>query len=77
MTNTMKQAVNGNGEKFTQGHCKLCRDGEHSDYGNGVYTKAKFDDCGWLVVCSEHLDDAIETKASIRKQIPSNETDEV
>ena len=51
-----KQTENGNGELYTPGHCAICRDSEHGDYGNGVYAKVKHSGYigGPILVCGDH-----------------------
>jgi len=56
-------------------YCKLCRNGEHGDYGNGQYTKVKhLEYNGIIQICKDHLDNdgpLIEREyKTVTKKIP-------
>mgnify|MGYP004457103987 CR=1 FL=1 len=41
----------------TKNHCKICRDSEHEDYGNGRYTKVKHLEYKTIIqICDDHFD---------------------
>jgi len=76
-----KQTKNGNGELYTPGHCKICRDSEHGDYGNGNYTRINhLEHKGIIVVCAEHFDSEylliLKEHNSSAREVPESEGDE-
>ena len=79
----MKQRISGNGDLYTPGHCNICRDSEHGDYGDGIYTRVKHVDYeNNILLCSDHYDFESEynsiqsTGDQVKREIPENETDE-
>lgn len=76
------QQISGNGEKYSPGYCKICRDSEHGDYGDGRYIKVTHNDYRGLIrICADHYDAEHDYIKSSRGwsgvcEIPSRSDDE-
>lgn len=78
----MQQLTNASDEKYTPGHCKICRESEHGDYGDGSYHFFRIGS-STIIVCSDHDDDrsddligAIHIKSE-KREIPEHEDDDL